>query len=41
MKRWLALACFLPMLANAADIDPETGLIKNPGWDLVRIHCGG
>ncbi|HKL62019.1 MAG TPA: hypothetical protein VJ883_01535 [Woeseiaceae bacterium] len=24
----------------AADIDSETGLIRAPGWEQVRIHCG-
>lgn len=25
----------------ADDIDVATGLIVNPGWELVRAHCGG
>ena len=25
----------------ADEIDAATGLIKNPGWEMVRIHCGG
>jgi hypothetical protein len=33
---------FLPTLAlSAAEIDDATGLIKNSGWEMVRIHCGG
>jgi len=36
-----ALACFLPLLLQAAEIDVATGLIKNPGWELVRANCGG
>lgn len=35
----------LPMTLSAndgtVDIDPQTGLIKNPGWLHVRAHCGG
>ena len=41
MRRWLVLACCLPTFANAADIDAATGLIRKPGWELVRVHCGG
>ena len=41
MKRWLVLACCLPMCASAADIDTATGLVKKPGWEQVRAHCGG
>ncbi|MDX1403967.1 MAG: hypothetical protein R3192_05495 [Woeseiaceae bacterium] len=25
----------------AAEIDEASGLVKNPGWETVRIHCGG
>jgi len=32
---WLA---FSP--AQAADIDPASGLIMAPGWENVRAHCG-
>ena len=32
----------LPAVAMPADeVDEATGLIKNPGWEMVRIHCGG
>jgi len=31
----------LPALTVAADIDAASGLIKNPGWEQVRAHCGG
>ena len=41
MKRWLLLACWFPLAAGATEIDTATGLVKNPGWELVRIHCGG
>jgi hypothetical protein len=27
--------------ALAQDIDATTGLTVAPGWELVRIHCGG
>ncbi len=35
--------CFLllPLLALAVETDEATGLIKSPGWEQVRIHCGG
>lgn len=23
-----------------AEVDAETGLIKDDGWELVRVHCG-
>ena len=38
--RWL-LVFLLPPVALAADIDALSGLIKNPGWELVRTNCGG
>lgn len=43
MKRLLVIALLLlPDAAlPAAEIDEATGLIRNPGWELVRIHCGG
>ncbi len=31
----------LPVLAAAAEFDEATGLVKKPGWETVRIHCGG
>jgi hypothetical protein len=40
-----ALAAVAAMLLAAgssrADVDAQTGLIINPGWELVRAHCGG
>lgn len=27
--------------AHAAEVDETTGLAIAPGWELVRIHCGG
>ena len=41
MKIALALLIFLPSLAGAADVDESSGLIKKPGWEQVRAHCGG
>lgn len=43
MSRFLALALsVLPAVTlAAAEIDSATGLVKEPGWELVRIHCGG
>ena len=41
MRRAWLLACCLPLAADATDIDVATGLVKNPGWELVRAHCGG
>lgn len=41
MKFAFILIIFLPAFAGAADIDPASGLIKNPGWEQVRAHCGG
>jgi hypothetical protein len=40
----LLLTAFLllPVAAMpAGEIDEATGLIVNPGWEMVRIHCGG
>lgn len=30
-----------PVLAGAVEFDESTGLIKSPGWEQVRAHCGG
>jgi hypothetical protein len=30
----------LPAMAAAQDIDAASGLIKKPGWEQVRAHCG-
>ncbi len=38
------LLCLLPLgaiEATGAETDAASGLIKNPGWELVRAHCGG
>jgi hypothetical protein len=42
LRKLLATLVFLPALAMPADeIDDATGLIVKPGWEMVRIHCGG
>jgi hypothetical protein len=43
MSRILVLATLLILStsAAAADIDATTGLIVAPGWQQVRVHCGG
>jgi hypothetical protein len=43
MKRLLCITLVLlpPLLMAADEIDEATGLIRNPGWEMVRIHCGG
>ena len=41
LKRILLIIAVLPALAVGADVDGSSGLIKNPGWELVRAHCGG
>lgn len=43
MQRLLltALVLLSPELMAADEIDKATGLIVNPGWEMVRIHCGG
>lgn len=40
MKVVLAISLFFPVMA-AAEIDEQTGLIRKPGWEQVRTHCGG
>lgn len=43
MRRFFAIVILLlsaPVL-YAAEVDAATGLIRNPGWEMVRIHCGG
>ena len=41
MRVLLAVLAALPLASHAADIDPATGLLMNPGWQLVRANCGG
>lgn len=39
--RIVLLLVLAPALLNAAEIDEPSGLIKSPGWEQVRAHCGG
>ena len=39
--RSVALLALLPVVALAAEVDTDTGLIKRPGWEQVRSHCAG
>ena len=41
MRVAFILILMLPTATRAADIDVASGLIKNPGWEQVRAHCGG
>ena len=41
MRTAIFLMCLLPLGAIGADTDAATGLIRNPGWELVSAHCGG
>ena len=41
MKRILVGLCLLMPVVFAADFDAASGLIKAPGWELVRANCGG
>lgn len=35
------LLMLLPVASVATETDSATGLLKNPGWEQVRAHCGG
>ena len=41
MKRILVGLCLLMPVAFAAEFDVASGLIKAPGWEIVRANCGG
>ncbi len=41
MKRILVGLCLLMPVAFAAEFDAASGLIKAPGWEIVRANCGG
>jgi hypothetical protein len=41
VKRILVGLCLLMPVAFSADVDEASGLIKAPGWELVRANCGG
>ncbi len=36
----LLVVGILPALALATEIDTDTGLVTEPGWEDVRAHCG-
>ncbi len=40
MKLLAVLLLCMPAMAGPADIDRASGLIKSPGWEHVRAHCG-
>lgn len=35
------LVMFAGSVAAAQEVDEATGLYIAPGWELVRVHCGG
>jgi hypothetical protein len=41
VKRILVGLCLLMPVAFATEFDAASGLIKAPGWELVRANCGG
>ncbi|NCF71987.1 MAG: hypothetical protein GWP67_00660 [Gammaproteobacteria bacterium] len=41
MRCALFVILLLPGTLIAAEVDAASGLIKNPGWEQVRAHCGG
>ena len=41
MKLIVVALCLLAPAAFATETDAATGLIKAPGWENVRAHCGG
>jgi len=41
VKRILVGLCLLMPVAFAAEFDAASGLIKAPGWEIVRANCGG
>ena len=36
----LLVAC-LPPSASGTEVDEATGLVISPGWEQVKVHCGG
>ena len=40
LARSVLLIPVLPALAVAATVDSDSGLVKQPGWEEVRAHCG-
>ena len=41
MRVFALLFLCLPAAGLATEIDTSTGLVKAPGWQQVRAHCGG
>lgn len=41
MRFTIFLILLTPGVVSAAETDATTGLIKNSGWEQVRVHCGG
>lgn len=42
LRIFVTVFLLLPVAAiPAPEIDEATGLIEAPGWEMVRIHCGG
>ena len=41
MRLAFSILLLMPAVTVAVDTDEATGLIKNPGWEQVRAHCGG
>ena len=37
----LCLFSLMPLISVGTEIDADTGLNKEPGWELVKMHCGG
>ncbi len=41
MKTAVVMVLLASMPVLAAEIDASSGLVKSPGWEQVRAHCGG
>lgn len=41
MMRVAFVLLFFAFRADAVEIDSTTGLAMAPGWQHVRVHCGG
>ena len=40
MRVMLAITLLLVSLSSSAqEVDPSTGLIKNPGWEIIKANC--
>lgn len=40
LKGLLSIILLAPVQVAAQDVDPATGLVIGPGWELVRANCG-